>query len=90
MVITKNGNVKDKISDDDSDSDFCPSKISNVTNDLTIDRNDDNIEDITASLINLSVQSCDDLDITGHIQSSDKTDNPTVKRNILPIVKGKF
>ena len=55
MVITKNGNVKDKISDDDSDSDFCPSKISNVTNDSTIDRNDDNIEDITASLINLSV-----------------------------------
>ena len=85
------GSLDGKISDDDdSDSDFSPSKISHVTEDSIIDRNDDDIEDITSSLIDLSIQSPINLDITSLVQNSDEPDNPTVQHNILPTVKSKI
>ena len=54
------------------------SKINSVANNSTIDRNDDDIEDIITSLNHLSIQTHDNLDIASHVQSSDGADNPTV------------
>ena len=84
------GSLDGKISDDDSDSDFSPTKISRVTEDSTIDRNNDDIEGITSSLNDLSIQSPGNLDLTSLVQSSDEPDNPTVQHNILPTVKSKI
>ena len=80
----ENGNVEGKISDDDIDSDFSSTKISRVTEDSAISRNNGDIEDITSSLNDLSIQSPGILDIRSLVQSSDKPDNPTV---FLPTVK---
>ena len=69
---------------DDIDSDFSPAKISRFTEDLTIDRNNDDIEGITSSLSDLSIQSPGNLDLTNLVQSSDEPDNPTrVRLHIL-------
>ena len=84
------GSLDGKISDDDSDSDFSPTKISRVTEDSTIDRDNDDIEGITSSLNDLSIQSPGNLDLTSLVQSSDEPDNPTVQHNILPTVKSKI
>ena len=62
----ENSSVDGKISDDDCYSDFSPTTISRVTEDSTIDRN---IEDITSSLNDLSIQSPGNLDITSLVQS---------------------
>ena len=75
---------------DDIDSDFSPTKISRFTEDSTIDRNNDDIEGITSSLNDLSIQSPGNLDLTSLVQSSDEPDNPTVQHNILPTVKSKI
>ena len=58
------GSLDGKISDDDSDSDFSPTKISRVTEDSTIDRDNDDIEGITGSLNDLSIQSPGNLGLT--------------------------
>ena len=84
------GSLDGKISDDDSDSDFSPTKISRVTEDSTIDRNNDDIEGITSSLNDLSVQSPGNLDLTSLVQSSDEPDNSTVQHNILTTMKSKI
>lgn len=64
--------------------------ISNFTNDSTIDRNKDDIEDITTSLYDFSIQSPGNLDTTSLAHSSDKADNPTVQHSILLTVKSKI
>ena len=64
--------------------------ISNFTNDSTIDRNKDDIEDITTSLYDFSIQSPGKLDTTSLTHSSDKADNPTVQHSILLTVKSKI
>ena len=72
------GSLDHKISYDDSDNDFSPTKISRVTEDSIIDRNNDDIEGIASSLNDLSIQSPGNLDLTRLLQSSDEPDNPTV------------
>ena len=64
------GSEERKINDDDSDNDFSQTKISRVTEDSTMDRNNDDIEDITSSLNDLSIQSPGNLDITSLVQYS--------------------
>ena len=73
-----------------SDSYFGPSKTSRVKNNSTIDKNDNDIEDITTSSNDLSIQSSGNSDIKTQVQGSDEADDPSVQRNILPEVKSKF
>ena len=84
------GSLDGKISDDDSDSDFSPTKISHVTGDSIIDKNNDDIEGVPSSLNDLSIQSSGNLDLTSLVQSSDEPENPTVQHNILPTVNSKI
>ena len=60
----QNSSVDSKISEDDNDRDFSPTKISRGTEDSTIHTNNDDTEDITSSLSDLSIKSPGNLDIT--------------------------
>ena len=54
-----------------------------------ISSNDD-IEDLTSSLNNLSIQSCNDQKAKVSASNTKGVDNPTIKHNILPKVKSKI
>ena len=67
------------------DTDFYP--ISNLPSNIS---NNDDIEDLTSSLSDLSIQSCNIKNAEVSASNTKAVDNPTTERNILPKVKSKI
>ena len=80
--VSKNENIELKSDDDD---DFYP--ISNMPSNIS---SNDDIEDLTSSLNDLSIQSCNNENATVSASNTKGVDNPTTEHNILPKVKSKI
>ena len=80
--VGKNENIA---LESDDDNDFYP--ISNVPSNIS---SNDDIEDLTSSLNDLSIQSCNNENATVSASNTKGVDNPTIEHNILPKVKSKI
>ena len=78
----KNENIELEI---DDYNDFYP--ISSVPSNIS---SNDDIEDLTSSLNDLSIQSCNDENAKVPASNTKGVDNPTIEHNILPKVKSKI
>ena len=79
--VSKNENIELKSDDDD----FYP--ISNMPSNIS---SNDDIEDLTSTLNDLSIQSCNVEDPEVSVSNTKGVDNPTTECNILPKVKSKI
>ena len=80
--VGKNENIELEI---DDDNDFYP--ISNLPSNIS---SNDDVEDLTSSLNDLSIQSCNDENSKVSASNTKGVDNPTFEHNILPKVKSKI
>ena len=82
MKVDKNENIELE-SEDDLDFYTINKVSSNISN-------NDDIEDLTSSLNDLSIQSCDVKNAHVSASNTKRVDNSTTKHNILPKVKSKI
>ena len=84
-IEKKVGKNKNIVLKSDDDNDFYP--ISNMPSNIS---SNDLIEDLTSSLNDLSIQSCNVENPEVSVSNTEGVDNPTIECNILPKVKSKI